>query len=42
MKPTNGPANYRLLSQPFPDQESAKRRIGEFWDAVVPLFRGPL
>lgn len=31
---TNDFANYRRLSEPFPDQESAKRRIGEFWDAA--------
>lgn len=34
---TSDPANYRRLSEPFPDQESAKRRIGEFWDAVSKL-----
>lgn len=34
---TSDPANYRRLSEPFPDQESAKRRIGEFWDAVAKL-----
>lgn len=34
---TNDPANYRRLSEPFPNQETAQRRIGEFWDAVAKL-----